>query len=244
MDRFVAKAIVLGSVDYGEADRIVTLFTEERGRRSAFAAGARKSRKRFAGALEPFTLVNASLVERRGDTFRFEEAAILEPFLRIRDALSGIARASLACELCRELCRDREAHPELFGELVDLLFRLSRDGGTPEDLLAFELSALGWAGFRPSLGSCAGCGGSSEAAGSFDPARGGLLCTACAPQARRTRPASAEGAGALRRLQDGDRAALPIHVRREARGHVAAFRLQHLGRALRSAEFMRSVGVE
>jgi DNA repair protein RecO (recombination protein O) len=244
MERFVTKAIVLGSVDYGEADRVVTLLTEDRGRLSAFAIAARKSRKRFGGALEIFTLVRASLVERRGDTVRFDEAHILEPFLNLRADLGGIARASHACELARELCRDHQAHPELFGELVDLLFRLSRGGGTPEDLLAFELSALSWAGLRPALDACAACGEAVEAALAFDPGRGGLLCRTCSPTIRGARPASPAVGTALRALQGGSREGLPVPVRREARGHLDAFLLQHLGRSLRSGEFMRSVGIE
>ena len=52
MERFAEEAVVLASVDYGEADRVVTLFTRGRGRLTAFAAGARKSKRRFAGALE------------------------------------------------------------------------------------------------------------------------------------------------------------------------------------------------
>src|SRR6185437_15228171 len=130
MERVSLKCVVLGSVDTGEADRVVSLFSEERGRISAFAAHARKSVRRFGGALEPFTLVTAALVERRGDLYRFERAEILEPFTAIRDDLNDISRASYACELVREVCREREPHPELFGELVDLLFRFStRNGG-------------------------------------------------------------------------------------------------------------------
>ena len=66
MERFWERALVLSHLDYGDADRLVTLFTAARGKLTAFAAGARKSRRRFAGALEPFTLIQAKLVERRG----------------------------------------------------------------------------------------------------------------------------------------------------------------------------------
>ena len=70
--QIVDEALVLSTVDYGEADRIVTLFTKDRGRLSAFAAGARTSKRRFAGALEAGTHLRARLVERRGDVYRLD----------------------------------------------------------------------------------------------------------------------------------------------------------------------------
>ena len=60
------RAIVLRTVDYGESDRVVTLLTAERGKLAAFARGARASRRRFGGALEPFTLLAVEARERRG----------------------------------------------------------------------------------------------------------------------------------------------------------------------------------
>lgn len=244
MERLVLKCVVLGSVDYGESDRIVSLFSEERGRLGAFAPHARKSVKRFGGALEPFTLVNAHLTERRGELFRFERADILEPFTAIRDDLSDIGRASYACELVREVCRSGEAHPELFGELVDLLFRFSRRTSTPEDLLVFELRALGWAGLRPTLDSCAGCGAAPSPDDRFDADVGGLLCPSCAARVPGSRPIGWEAAEGLRALQDGGRAPLASEARREARKHLERFVVHHVGKPLKSAGFMRSLGLE
>src|SRR5262249_37282659 len=63
MERWEDEALVLGTLDYGDADRMVTLLTRSGGKLTAFAAGARKSRRRFAGALEPGTVLRARLVE-------------------------------------------------------------------------------------------------------------------------------------------------------------------------------------
>ncbi|MBL8952269.1 MAG: DNA repair protein RecO, partial [Myxococcaceae bacterium] len=100
MERFVEESIVLSGVDYGEADRIVTLFTVGRGRLSAFAAGARKSKRRFPGALEPGTHLKARLVERRGDTYRLDAADVVSSFHHLRGDLGRIARSLYALELC------------------------------------------------------------------------------------------------------------------------------------------------
>src|SRR5919204_373892 len=88
-------AIVLRTVDYGEADRVVTLLSRERGKVSAFARAARASRRRFGGALEPFTLVHAEAKERRGaELFTLESVAVERAFGGIRGDLARIACAS------------------------------------------------------------------------------------------------------------------------------------------------------
>jgi DNA repair protein RecO (recombination protein O) len=244
MERFVTKAMVLGCVDFGESDRIVALFSEERGRLSAFAAHAKNSKKRFGGALEPFTIVNASLTERRGDTFRFESADIQEPFLALRGDFAGITRASYAVELVREVCKDREPHPEIFGGLVGLMMRLSQAGGTAEDLLAFELGVLDEAGLRPQFEACARCQAVPGEHAGFDPSQGGVLCATCTRLDRRARPMSLGAIQALTRLQHGVRDPVAPAARREARGHLDAYLMHHLGRRLRSADYMQQVGVD
>src|SRR5690606_28858849 len=100
------RAIVLGVVDYGESDRIVTLLTREHGKIGAFARGGRASRRRFAGALLPFTLLEVRLVPRRGDLFGLSSCVIEEAFVGLRDSLEAISLAGYAAELCRELCKE------------------------------------------------------------------------------------------------------------------------------------------
>jgi DNA repair protein RecO (recombination protein O) len=100
-------AVVLGTVDYGESDRVVVLLTRERGKLSAFARGARASRKRFGGALQPFTLLDAEVRERAGsDLLGLDAVDVVQAFGGIRTDLARIACAGYACELARELVRD------------------------------------------------------------------------------------------------------------------------------------------
>ena len=119
MERFRDVGVVLGSVDYGEADRVVTLFTQEHGKLTAFAGGARKSRRRFAGALEPLTVLSVDLVERRGSTFRLDAAEIRESHPRIREDLHCISRALYALELVRELTREHEPQPQAQAQFLE-----------------------------------------------------------------------------------------------------------------------------
>lgn len=244
MERFRCAALVLSGVDYGEADRVLTLLTEERGRLAAFARGARKSKRRFAGVLEPFTLVDARLVETRGDLCRLDGAEIVDAFAELRLEIGRAARASYGAELVRELAREREPQPELFGLLKGWLGALAREDAGPLQMMRFELAALAAGGLMPRLDACARCGEEGPPDALFDPEHGGLLCPGCA--AGLGVRVSKEASGVLASLQrpGGPGAPPPRHVRAEARALLSRFVAHHLGRRLKSLEFMKQVGVE
>jgi len=243
VERWEDEALVLGTLDYGDADRLVTLLTRGRGKLTAFAAGARKSRRRFAGALEPGTLLRARLVERHGSTVRLDAVEVVQAFPRIRDELPRIARALYALELCRELLRDDEPAPELLSLAVEWLGRLDAGEAGPTSVLAFELQALALAGLMPRFDACALCGRPPGETPRFDVDHGGAVCAGCALRATgpRVDPAVLEGLAAI---QAGARQPLPAALRAEARGLLARFIEAQLGRRLKSVDFLRSVGVD
>ncbi|MBX7115335.1 MAG: DNA repair protein RecO [Myxococcaceae bacterium] len=244
MERLKAEAVVLSSVDYGDTDRIVTLLTRSKGRVTAFAAGARKSKRRFAGALEPGTYLNVQLVERRGDTFRLDGADIRETFHSLRDDLARISRALYCLELTRELCRDHEPHPELFDHLLRYLELLSKAAAGPTSLIKFELDALEVAGFRPRFSSCTLCGGELEAPAKFDPSAGGVSCPHCAARVPHGLPISLEVVQALYALQNGSKQPMNASTRSRSRELLNLFIAHHLGRRLKSVDFMSQVGLD
>lgn len=244
MERFVEEALVLSAVDYGEADRIVTLLTLGRGRLSAFAAGARKSKRRFAGAFEAGTHLRVQLVERRGDTFRLDGADVVQSFYRLRDDLGLIARALYCLELVRELTRDHEPHPELFEALKRYLQLLDAKQAGPTSLIAFELRTLELAGFRPRFSPCLMCGGPVGERPRFDPDAGGVLCATCAPRVPHSVPVAPSIVQALATLQAGARVPLEADVRARCRELLNLFIAHHLGRRLKSVDFMSQVGTD
>lgn len=244
MERFAAEALVLSTVDYGEADRLVTLLTREHGKLTAFATGARKSRRRFAGALEPFMRLRVQLVERRGSTVRLDGADIQAGYYTARSELPLIARALYAVELCRELTREREPHPELFALLEEYLGRLDAKEAGPTSLLAFELAALAQAGLMPRFDTCSLCGVAPGAQPRFDPAHGGTVCEQCVPRAPEALPIPPELLAGLRALQGGQRLPLPAALRARARALLNAFIAHHVGRRLKSVDFMSQVGLD
>jgi DNA repair protein RecO (recombination protein O) len=244
VNRLVDEALVLSTVDYGEADRVVTLFTRERGRLSAFAAGARKSKRRFAGALEAGTHLKAHLVERRGDTFRLDGVDVVQSFHHLRDDLARIARLMYCLELIRELTRDHEPHVTLFDALKDYLRLLDAKQAGPTSLLLFELDALAQAGFMPNFSPCALCGQPTGERPRFDPEHGGVVCLSCAGRVPNGLPVSPQVVDALARLQAGAREPMAADLRARARELLNVFIAHHLGRKLKSVDFMEQVGAD
>ncbi len=244
MERFADEALVLGTVDFGDADRIVTLFTRGHGRLSAFAAGARKSKKRFAGALEAGTHLTARLVTTHGDTCRLDGVDVIRSFHHVRDDLAHIARALYCLELCRELSRDNQPNDALFDALVHYLGLLDDKKAGPTSLIKFELDALQYTGFMPHFSPCALCGQPTGDRPRFDPEHGGVVCAACAPRVPRGVAARPEVVDALARLQAGERKPLPPELRARSRELLNLFIAHHLGRKLKSVEFMEQVGTD
>jgi DNA repair protein RecO (recombination protein O) len=250
LNRSKLTAVVLRTVDTGEADRVVTLLSRERGKVAAFARGARASRRRFGGALEPFTLVRAEVRERPGaELLGLDSVTALEAFGGIRADLARIACAAYAVELARELVRDHEPHEDLFDLLAAYLAALDAAPALPAGLRAFELGALRAAGLLPRLDACARCGETLAQSGSIrlDPAHGGVLCDACGSRAAPGAPRlSRDAVDVLARLAERGLAAAaePVAPRtgREARDALGAFIEHHLGHRLAARRFLDEVG--
>jgi DNA repair protein RecO (recombination protein O) len=236
-----AQAILLRRFDYGDRDRILWLLTEERGRISAFAAGARSSRKRYAGLLEPFALMDARLrPPQRGDLWRLGEVQLLEPHSRLRGSLEAIACAGAACELSAGLSHEGEPVPQLFARLCEYLRLLDRDGATAAGLSRHQLLALDASGVRPQVAECVRCGDEGQSDGDhFDPAEGGRLCPRCVPRFRSAVGASGGALAELAALQCGDGMTLGA----EAHALLWHFVEHHLGHRLRSFPMLEELGL-
>ncbi len=176
------RAIVLKRVAYGEADWIVTLFTEERGRAGGIARGARRSQRRFGGALEPGTLVRATTAARRGsDLDRIDEALVERSVNGALRSLERIGAMTRALGLALAFLQEHQPAADKFALLDAWLAHLAQADPAPDEALAFELAWLSRSGYQPHLEACVGCGAAADASGrwAFDVERGGLVCRAC-----------------------------------------------------------------
>lgn len=153
------KGIVVNTVDYGDSDRIVHLLTAEEGRVAAMARGARKSKRRFVGALELGNRLDVDMKKGRGDLFTLTRADIDHGRPHLRKSLEGITLAAYLCEFAGGLARPDHEEPKLYGLLDVALLVLDACTEPPSRLfrLAYEAKALTFAGFTPVLDRCAIC---------------------------------------------------------------------------------------
>jgi DNA repair protein RecO (recombination protein O) len=174
------QAIVLRSIRYGEADRIVHLYTPHRGRVGAIAKGVRRSHSRFGGRLEPFFRLNLVLHEGRGELLTVTSAETVDGHPRLRADGRALDAAARACDALSRLFETSEPHPEVFNLLCNELAVLDADPAraTHSNQLAFRLKLLLAAGLAPQLAACAACGSSDHITG-FSGAAGGVVCSAC-----------------------------------------------------------------
>ncbi len=196
-------AVVLRRHDLGEADRLLTLFTRETGKLRAVAKGARKPSSRKAGHIELFTHSRLLLAKGRSLDI-ITQAETIEPFLRIRGDLMRTSYAYYLAELVDRFSEEGDENPLVFRLLLESLRGLSNRGDAELLTRAFELGILALSGYRPELERCLQCG-DPVAHGSFNSARGGVLCPA---HGRGKTPRLSAGAlDYLRRLQAGGLAA-------------------------------------
>jgi DNA repair protein RecO (recombination protein O) len=174
------QAVVLRSIRYGEADRIVHLYTPGRGRIGAIAKGSRQARSRFGGRLEPFFLLDLVLHEGRGDLLTVTAAETVAGYGALRADGAALDSAARACDAIARLFDTGEPHPEVFNLLCNELALLDGEPAraTHANQLAFRLKLLLAAGLAPQLAACASCGAQEHLIG-FSGAAGGVVCSAC-----------------------------------------------------------------
>jgi DNA repair protein RecO (recombination protein O) len=242
-------AILLRSIPYRDADLVVTLFTREHGKVSAMARGARRSNRRFGARLALFTVGSAKLTSRRGELWTLAGYDVTADFTGIAADIAAMAHASYGIELVRELTAAEQPDEAVLDLAIELFHTLAARGASPSVLRAFELRLLEHVGLQPQLDACIGCGQGGETTADLgdpgtvlDGVRGGVACPACAISGVAVKPLSAaalellRAARAAERLVDapadgGDGAA-------EARDAMLAMLLAHIGKPLRSVEFI------
>jgi DNA repair protein RecO (recombination protein O) len=247
------QAVVLRSWPYGESDKIVCLLTQNYGKLRGIAKGAKRSRKRFANSLEPFSIVNLRFQDRPQGGLVFLLSADLScAFKTLGSSLEKITLASYLVEIIDGLIGERDENALIFQHLKNGLLFLDRNGAAVlEFLTSFELKLLRLAGYQPALNGCKRCARRRDQRGEprwhFSPAEGGLLCYACAASRREIFPLGAAALSALDNLQDetlqekidgSEHARLPVAVLVEIRLIMQRFLQFHMEREIRSAAFL------
>jgi len=213
-------AITLKSRKWGDADRIVTCYTQEIGKIRGVARGARRQKSRLGAALEPLTICQLNLFEKSGDSlYRISQVDLVEPFVRFREDLTLMAAAARMANVVAAVTPEGDPDLQLFDTLEQGLYSLAESADPALTALLFQIRLLGLTGFRPQTEHCTACGKTRVIHESqFSPVSGGLVCHICAVRQRfRCMPLSR---GSLAFLQQALRLAPAMVMRLRAAGQV------------------------
>ena len=176
-----SRAIILRSRPYGESDKIVTFLTDDAGKLTGIAKGAKNSRRRFANCLDPFTCVRVHFRVRPGASLVFMDSCdLLRPPAEFTDPIK-FAYGSYLTELVDQLTAEAQPVNDLYALLAEGLEELRSGAATAAFLRGFELRLLHGAGYGPDLRHCAQCHGGLEPTERvfLDPAHGRIVCSSC-----------------------------------------------------------------
>jgi DNA repair protein RecO (recombination protein O) len=242
-----AEGIVLRHSDWGEADRLLTLYTREHGKVRAIAKGARKINSRKAGHLEPFTRVKLQLARGR-DLLIVTQVETIDPYLPLREDLTRMGQASYAIELLDRFVPNEEiAVPSLYRLVTETLARLAVEADAWLPIRYYEMRLLDFLGFRPQLFECVNCRREILPEDQFFSfSAGGAICPRCGEGLKGLHRISIEALKYLRHFQRSTyREAVRAHpeadTKRELETLMQGYFTHLLERELNTPGFIKSV---
>ncbi len=241
------EAIVLRRHNFGEADRLLTVFSLERGKLRLIAKGVRKPRSRKAGHVEPFTRV--ALLNSRGRNLDIiSQAESLDLYMLLRENLGFLSRAAYIAELVDRFSVDHEENRQLYRLLTDSYSRLDEEDASPRSVVRnFEIRLLELVGYRPELFHCVRCGAEIRPEDQFfSHQNGGVICHHCGDGRSGYERISLPALKVLRHFQRNtfkvaSDAVIRNEVHKEIDGIMERFFSYLLERNLNSPAFIRDI---
>ncbi|MFQ6099314.1 MAG: DNA repair protein RecO [Armatimonadota bacterium] len=245
MATYPALCITLQCRRLREADRVLTLFSRERGKIEAVVKGVGKPKSKLTPCTQIFSLNRLLLAEGKSLDV-VAQVQVVEPFFSIREDVRRMAWASYVVELVAKTSEPAQSSPELFELLRGALAELAK--GTEPELIAraFEVKALALLGYGLDAEYCGACGGELSGEGlAFSAPDGAFYCERC----KGSRQGIGLCAGTLRTLvalkrtpiERASRLSLPPQIRAELRRILRAHADYHVGVRLRSLEFIQQL---
>lgn len=238
--------MILRRQDLGETDRLVTLYTPEKGKLRAVAKGVRRPGSKVAGHLEPFTR-SRLLLARGRELDIITQAEAVANYAGLRRDLMRLGQAAYAAELLDRFGVEESDTQATFLLMTDTLERLENDPLPENALRYFQIRLLDLVGFRPELGRCVGCGEPLRPVDQhFSASEGGVLCPSCGSTRRHVRPLSLAALKVLRHYQrspysEARQPSVSPTVASELENTLESYLSHLLERELKAASFMRQV---
>jgi DNA repair protein RecO (recombination protein O) len=186
MGLYKIEGVVLRRRNLGEADRLVTVLSRDRGKLTVVAKGARKPRSRLGGRLEPPTRFRALMAEGRSLDV-ISQVEVLDAHAALRCDLDRMSGAAIVLELADRALADRQAHPDVFRLLLETL-SLIRDGAGEIASLWFAARLLVLTGHRPAVRQCVVCRRRLQGPVAWSPVLGGCVHVTCGSRDPRAAP--------------------------------------------------------
>jgi DNA repair protein RecO (recombination protein O) len=241
---YKTEAVVLRSIRFGEADRVLHVYTLDRGRVGVVAKGVRKTTSRFGARLEPLSHVELMLHQGSGELQTVTGVHLVRPHSAVREDFYRLSIGLIGAEAMLRLFTEQEANPRAFTALTRFLDLLDEAPHIAERpaldplALSFQLKLLWVSGYLPHLTSCAECGAADTPLVGYSPRAGGAVCSPCAAQSEAL-ALSPAGIGAIETLlasplADAGAAGLTERSARDALRLVQASYEYHGGFRLRT----------
>jgi DNA repair protein RecO (recombination protein O) len=243
------EAIVLRHIDWGEADRLLVIFSLELGKLRVIAKGVRKPRSRKSGHLEPFTRSSLQLARGR-DLMIVTQAETIAYYASLREDLLLPTYASYVVELLDRFTYEEGENRDLYRLLTDTLASLAQAENLDRVIRYYELRLLDLVGFRPQLFECVSCGETIQPEDQyFSAEQGGVLCPRCGRGVLGARPVSMNVLKYLRHFQrssfaEAMRAPLTPDLNRDLEILMQHYLTYLLERGLNTPAFLRRLRVE
>ncbi|ARK29337.1 DNA repair protein RecO [Halalkalibacter krulwichiae] len=238
------EGIVIRTTDYGESNKIVTLFTRELGKIGVMSRGAKKPKNRFSAASQLF-MYGTFVFQRGSGLGQLNQADITNSFREVRNDLFLASYGSYIVELTDKLTEESQRNPFLFELLYQTLHYLD-EGIDPEVLLRiYELKMLAVAGIKPELDQCVSCG-SQELPIAFSIRHAGFLCRSCLYKDERAFKLSSHAARLLRLFYYIDltrlgQISLKKETKQELEKVISAYYDEYSGLRLKSKRFLEQM---
>jgi DNA repair protein RecO (recombination protein O) len=244
---FRVEAVVVRHSDFGEADRLLTLYTRQLGKTRALVKGARKVTSRKAGHLEPFTHVRLQLARGR-DLLIVTQADTIDAYQALRENLMLTGQASYVLELLdRFTYEDELENGSIFRLLTETLARLASRSDPWLAIRYYEMRLLDYLGFRPQLFECANCGRQILPEDQFFSfSAGGVICPRCGQGLPNLTSISVEALKYLRHFQrsgyaEASRARPSLEVQKETESLMQGYFTHLLERELNTPGFLKRI---
>ncbi|MDR2712418.1 MAG: DNA repair protein RecO [Clostridiales bacterium] len=240
---YLLESLIIRSRDYGEADKIITVYSREQGKKTAIAKGVRKAKSSLRGSVQLFSHSQLALAKGRSGFDIITQGQVVEAFVDLRSDLDKIVHASYLAELTDLAAPEQKPGEDLFFLLLAALYLLAFGNDHDLAIHVFELRFLALLGLSPNLESCSHCGRKAEWTSFYlSPVRGALICAACHREDDGL--ISAGTVQVMQKLQSLEFTRLPNlrlsrQNREEMRRTLAAYLDYHLDYAAKARRFLK-----